>query len=54
MFQQEDLDAAKKKTDEVTPDDKPEDETDVGPDGDTKTKTKKSKAALEKEVIHCR
>lgn len=51
VSQQEDLDAARKKTDEVTPDDQPDSgEKDVGPDGDNKTKTKKSKAALEAEV----
>ena len=51
--QPEDLDAARKKTDEATPDDEGaekegEDQTDVGPAGDNK-KTKKSKAALEEQ-----
>ena len=57
-LQPEDLDAARKKTDEASPDDQEvegeekkaegEDQIDVGPTGDNK-KTKKSKAALEEQ-----
>ena len=67
-LQQEDLDAARKKTDESSPDDREaegeegekegevegEGENEVGPGGDNK-KTKKSKAALEEqeEEVYC-
>ena len=60
-MQQEDIDAARKKTDEASPDDQEgegeqvenkegvvEGENEVGPGGDNK-KTKKSKAALEEQ-----